>query len=574
MKRMLRLAAIAIASAAAIDPAIARRVPVPLPVQIFMPAASDPQADRAAQIRDEITARLGDRVAVGGGEEPQAFIALGRAPRPPSTAIPLFGLSLAQAPSVDIETVAAPTAIAGQSAPVVVTLRAAGLAGRTTTVALVRHGSRIESAEHLWTKDDESAVVTLEFVPTGAGVHRVRVVATTEGSAPRANADLAVVVRERRLRILAYEARPSWALTFARRSLEGDPLFDVTTLVRTTSRSATTTVGAPASLATLQANRFDAVLVGAPEVLSAAEIGALEAFVVTRGGALLLFPDRRLADNIRSALGLPAFDEVIVDRPLTTTGPAPTLRTSELLLAPRGGGGLLALSLVRHGSEDRIVVGSLTRGAGRIIVSGALDAWRYRADPEVAFDNFWRGLVADAAATAPPPVTIDVEPSVARPGDALLVSVSLRPSEFDDRAQPIEIPAVTAQLASRDGTAQVMRLWPGAAPGRFQARTRAPRPGHYSASVRVGSASADVPLLIADDVVHAVPRSSRALSFAASASGGEMAATVDELVSRLAAVQPRELEQRTRPMRSPWWIIPFAGVLCAEWALRRRAGQR
>lgn len=574
MKMILRVLAIAIAIGAAIDPAMARRVSVPLPVEILVPAASDPQSDRAAQVREEIIARLGDRIEAGGREEPQAFVALGRATRPASTAIPVFGLSLAQGQAVDIETVVAPTAVAGQSTPVVATLRAAGLAGRTTTVALLRNGSRVGSVEHRWTKDDETAEVRLEFVPPGAGVHRVRVAVTTEGSEYTANADLAVVVRDRRLRVLAYEARPSWPLAFARRSLELDPLFDVTTLVRTTSRSATTSVGAPVSVATLQADRFDAILVGAPEALSAAEVRALEAFVARRGGALLLFPDRRLADNVRSAFDLPAWDEVIVDRPLTTVGPAPALRTSELLLAPRDGGGLQAIAGVRHGADDRVLVGSLTRGAGRIIVSGALDAWRYRADPEVAFDNFWRGLVADAAATAPPPITVTVEPSVARPGDELMVSVSLRPSEFDGGGDAILIPAVTAQIASGEGSAEVIRLWPGAAPGTFQARTRAPRPGNYSASVRIEGASADAPLVVADDVVHAVPWSSGALSFAAVVSGGAMVTTVDDLESRLGTIEPRELEQRTWPMRSPWWIVPFAGLLCAEWALRRRTGRR
>jgi hypothetical protein len=28
------------------------------------------------------------------------------------------------------------------------------------------------------------------------------------------------------------------------------------------------------------------------------------------------------------------------------------------------------------------------------------------------------------------------------------------------------------------------------------------------------------------------------------------------------------------PMRSAWWIVPFAGLLCAEWMLRRRQGLR
>jgi hypothetical protein len=50
---------------------------------------------------------------------------------------------------------------------------------------------------------------------------------------------------------------------------------------------------------------------------------------------------------------------------------------------------------------------------------------------------------------------------------------------------------------------------------------------------------------------------------------------IDELISRLVEQlappsQPREIH----PMRSPWWIVPFAGALGAEWWRRRRSGLR
>ena len=413
----------------------------------------------------------------------------------------------------------------------------------------------------------------LGFVPATAGVHRVRVTATTTGLERPVSADVAVAVRERRLRVLAYEPRPSWPLAFVRRSLEAEPLFDITTTARTTSRSATTTAGAPASLAALQPERFDAILVGAPESLTGAEIRALDTFVSRRGGALFLLPDRRFTDNVRSGFDLPEFEEVILERPLTTALPGPTIRASELLL-PRDPGRLSAIGAVRHGRDDRVLVGSVARGAGRVIVSGAMDAWRYRADPEVSFDSFWRSVVADAAADAPARLSVDVEPSIARPGDEVRVSVTLRPTEFDDEAELIDVPAVTAELVGGEGSGALIRLWPGVAPGTFEGRIRAPRAGTYSASVRIPGVSADAPLLIAEDVVHASAGSVRATNFAAAASGGALVASVDELAGRLEALDPREVEQRTRPMRSPWWILPFTGLLCAEWALRRRGGKR
>ncbi len=575
MRIVLRLIAIAIAIAAAVDPALARRVRVPLTVEVLMPPASDPSFDRAVEVRRQIATTLGDRVVLDGHEEPQALIALGRAVLPPAASKPVFAMTLDQGPAVAIEKVSAAAAIPGQSSPVVATLHGTGLAGRATTIALLRDGTKVHAIEHQWKSDDEAFDAVLDFVAPGPGLHRVRVTASTGGLDRPRSADLAVAARERRLRVLAYEPRPSWPLTFVRRSLEAEPLFDVTATARTTSRSATTSAGAPASLAALQVDRYDAVLVGAPEALTTADIRALDAFVSKRGGALLLLPDRRLGENVRTGFDLPALEEVILERPLATTATGPRIKASELLLAPREGGGIEVLGAVRHGVDTRVVVGSLVRGAGRVIVSGALDTWRYRADPEVAFDSFWRGLIADAAAAAPPPVGVNVQPSVARPGDEVVVSVSLRPTEFDDAGESIALPAIEAKLVSGDGgEEQVIRLWPGATPGAFEGRIRAPRAGNYSASVRMQGASADAPLLIADDVVHASVGSWRAAAFAAASTAGARVGNVDELATRLDAVGPTEVEQRTRPMRSPWWIVPFAGLLCAEWALRRKRGQR
>ncbi|MBA3638298.1 MAG: hypothetical protein H0W53_03270 [Acidobacteria bacterium] len=573
MKIVLRALAIAIALAAAVDPALARRVTVPLPVDVLLPPASDPLFDRAVEVRAQLVAALGDRIDIDGREAPQAFVALGRTTLRAGVPAPVFAMPLEEAPAVVIARVTAPSTILGQTAPITATVRAFGLVGQTTTIALLRDGTKIESIEHRWTSDDETFVASQAFVPATPGTQGVRITATTDGVARTTSADVAVPVREHQLRVLAYEARPSWPLAFVRRSLEAEPVFDVTTTSRTTSRSATTSPTAPASLVTLQMDRFDAVLVGAPETLTAAEIRALDTFVTRRGGTLVLLPDRRLPENVIRAFGLPEFEEVILERSLTTAGPGPTIRTSELLLAADGAR-LEPLGAVRHAANDRVVVGSLVRGAGRIIVSGAMDAWRYRADPEVTFDNFWRGLIADAAAAAPPPVVVKVEPSIARAGDELIVSVTLRPTEFDVDNESISLPAVKAALNSARGGSEVIRLWPDVVPGTFEGRTRAPRAGTYTVSTSIAGGSADAPLLVADDVIHAASRSSRAAAFAAAATGGAVVTNLDDLAGRLESLEPNSVEQLTRPMRSPWWILPFTILLCAEWALRRKGGAR
>lgn len=574
MTTMFRALAITIALAAVVDPVVARRAAVPLAVDVFLPSASDPEYPRAVAIRDQIAAALDTRATINGAETPQAVVAIGRATlRAPGRA-PLFSMPLPAVPSVSIRALRAPPVVPGQRVPVVAVLRATGLSGRTTSIAIERVGGILETIDHVWTSDDEGFAARFELAPAGAGVHRVRVTAATPGLEPSTAADLAIVTRDRRLRVLAYEPRPSWPLAFVRRSLEADPLFEVSGTVRTTGRSATISGGAPSSLAALQPDRFDAILVGAPEALSDADIRTLEAFVSRRGGALIVLPDRPLTDPLRRRFGLPAFDEVVLDTPLTTPAPGPSLRASELLLAPHEARGFEPLSLVRHGNRDRALVLSVHSGAGRIVVSGALDAWRYRADPASSFETFWRALIADAAAAAPSRLSVAAEPSIARPGDEIRITVTVRPTEFTLTRGAVEIPAVRARLLSSAGGEEEIRLWPSATPGAFTAVIRAPRPGPYSVSASSADASADTPLLIADDAVQALPEASRAAAFAAVASGGAVVSGLDDLVQRLGAIDDVDVERRTRPMRAPWWILPFTGALCAEWALRRRSGRR
>lgn len=574
MTRLLRTLAIAIAVAAIVDPVIAQRVRSPLPIRILMPRPSNPDYARAAVVRDQVVSALAGRAVLEGADAPRALVAIGAVRLTGMPDAPLFSIPLAARPSLAIHALQAPAVLPGQRVPVTATLRAVGLAGRTSTVSLLRSGIAVDVVEHGWTTNDEVFEAKLGFMPAGAGVHRVRITATTPDVEAATAGDLAVVARERRLRVLVFEPRPSWPAAFVRRTLEGDVLFDVTATARITSRVATQSAGAPLALAALQADRFDAILVGAPEALTDADVRALEAFVSRRGGALILLPDRRRTDALGRRFGLPTLEEVVLARPLAVDADGASLQASELLLAPAGGEGFVPLALVRQKNQDRAAILSVVHGAGRVIVAGALDAWRYRADPKAAFDMFWRGLAADAAAAAPPRLTVTIQPSIAAPGDEMLVSVAVRPTEFSGAGGVIEIPRVTAELVSTDGSSEALRLWPGEIPGTYEARLMAPRAGQYALSVRTGDASADAPLVVAADAIGPEPPAARALAFAASVSGGAIVAGAEELAARLDAIAATEVERPVRPMRSPWWIVPFAGLLCGEWALRRRSGHR
>jgi hypothetical protein len=53
------------------------------------------------------------------------------------------------------------------------------------------------------------------------------------------------------------------------------------------------------------------------------------------------------------------------------------------------------------------------------------------------------------------------------------------------------------------------------------------------------------------------------------------AGDIAPLVTRSREIRDEARHSReTHPMRSPWWIVPFAACLSAEWWLRRRAELR
>src|SRR5262249_38549020 len=139
-------------------------------------------------------------------------------------------------------------------------------------------------------------------------------------------------------------------------------------------------------------------------------------------------------------------------------------------------------------------------------------------------------------------------------------------------------PAIRASVvATLDGSGPV-HLWPTADVGQFRGSLRAPSsPGIYRLRVTGNGATTDVPLVVATDVRRATPSAGRLLDAWASARGGRAfsASEIDQLPSALtAAIRPAARLETWHPMRSAWWIAPFAFALSGEWWLRRRRGLR
>ena len=165
-------------------------------------------------------------------------------------------------------------------------------------------------------------------------------------------------------------------------------------------------------------------MVGAPDSLTPADLEALRWFVEERGGVAVLIADQRPTGRYVDLIGAPLIEPRLVETPGRLGG---GLQASELLIVRQPPSGSRTLAATE---SNETVVFSARRGAGAVIFSGALDAWRYRGREEEAFAGFWRRAIADEAAAVPPVLEVSVEPPMVAIGTAARVRARLRATEF------------------------------------------------------------------------------------------------------------------------------------------------
>lgn len=580
----LRASAVLLAVVAAIDPAWTSNRRSPLPIEV-----------RAADISDETSAedvrrklRDMDDVAVNGSANPATVVVVGQGPIEsfPSD-IPVSVVTRHAGPNVAIDDVVVPVLmLTGLTARIEATVSATGMSGNSSHIALELDGIELTAVEHRWSREAETYTARFDHVPPGAGVGVIRIVARPgerEVLTGDNHADRQVIVEDRPLRVLVHEPRPSWAATFIRRVLEGDPVFEPTGLTRP-SRGISASVGTPpAQISASALERFDVVIVGAPEELRQNELTALDEFSQRRGGTVVFVPDRRPSGPYAARLPM-RFDEALVSTPVALQGTIPPMKGSEFITVVDPPSGIDTLAALpgpkgparseRSESKGSVpVIVSWPTGAGQTIFSGALDAWRYRTADD-GFARFWKAQIAQAAARSPRAVEIKLDPAPAAPGEVVTVRARLRPTEFEVRGTSTQLPGVSGRVVAADGSATPVRLWPTAETGVFEGRFRAPQAGRHVVEVRAAALSASQPLIVAAGSRRPHPESPASLRQLAVATGGVVVSPLDlSPLKTFVAPIPRPLVAAAiHPARSIAWMLAFILLLSAEWWLRRRRG--
>ena len=430
-----------------------------------------------------------------------------------------------------------------------VVLDGRGVIGRRTEIRITDTAALVGSAWVEW-KTDGVQTIDVPWWPLAPGPRPLRVEAIPAGteSALFDNALTAGVdVGSDRLLVLVFDARSSWSSTFVRRALEDDSRF----LVEHRARLAPA-IAAGTANGRLESRALDAasvLIVGGPDALTASDVDLIERFVRIRGGTLVLLPERAPSGSA-ARLFAGEWSERLTPEP-QRVGP---LRASELLVHPPEGG---------HHQDGLMIVPT---GSGRIVISTAMDAWRYRDDDGAAFDRFWRSVVTEGAA-AGAALRLEFENTIGAAGSRQPVTLRYRSMQA--------LASLEASATARCGSpprAQVLRLWPAGSPAVLRGELPIADGDACTveatingATVTRGIAVSSAPSRSADDTLAKLERHARG-------SGGVV--TDEDNLGVLPAPPRLPAPMPLRPMQSAWWLLPFAGCLSAEWWLRRRVGLR
>ena len=549
-RTLLRVVAIAIAIAALVDPQITWSVPQRQPVTIVTMHADDvtyaERLQRRLSADYDPTIHVADPTSIAAACPASGgcvLVSRGEVPRRLSAGAVVLGALRVRASSERV--------IRGVDAPVRVHRDAASsvrvtLSRPVARVDLLDGGVVVGSAE-----PGDSLAVDVPWVPLGEGARALRVLAGDEVE------DVGVVVEADPVAVFVYEPEPTWMGTFVRRAIDDDPRFTGGGRTRI-APAVTVTRGGGGPLSAAALGDAGAVVITAPQTLSAADAALLERFVTERGGSLIVVPDQRPSGAMLRLI--PRVSGLHRDPQPREVG---LLRVREWLTFDPAAGITTIAALAGNP-----VVMSRVVGHGRVIVSGALDAWRFR-DATSSFNTFWTGLVWEAAMAGGKPLHMQAEHVLARPGEPVRVEAELQSMD----PLPTQLSASGSMICG--GQREAIRWWPGARPGTFDTVVRLSGSNACELSLVVNGRTATLPFAVRRQVQRGEVHED-AIEAAIQAHGGLVAEINDgetALLSRARAELPTvENRSASWPMRSPYWLMVLGACLSSEWWLRRRAG--
>ena len=587
-----RVVAIVIAVAAVIDPSwSSSRRGRPM---IAVLASDSAHQTQARAVANELRARY--TVIPAANSAASGTVIVGNAlPRDASVlATPVVALRdhAANGAQLSLLRVQAPSRAALESrAPITATVRASKLGAASRVHAQLRTNGHVVAETRVSVARDTTASVVLAFAPTVAEPTIVQLVVWLDDVARSATDtlrhDVLIDVRTTRHTVLFFDRRPSWMSTFVRRALERDARFAVTSRV-VTSITPQTSVSrqsgaAPTDLAAIAASTaasdaFDAVVIGAPDALTARDVDGVRALLRDRGASVLLLADHAAAGPIDALVGTNGWRTVARRNAarITQSSALDGTTPSGIMLSatsigvpaalPANADVVATLADSSNLAHPQPIIWRQPVGLGTLVVSGAFDAWRFRDPAQSTFDATWRDLIDDAIARRLTPVDVQLSSALASPREEMTVRIALR--DTASGAVAVRRPRGDTIALTTDASGNSVGAFRAPmAVGTYQLVVR-PRIGRVSDSVTA-------PIVVTPTFSRDGNANPDILRASIAALGGvvidanDTRTLRDELARR---ITPPARPTTWHPMRAPWWIVAFAFLLSIEWWQRRRHG--
>jgi hypothetical protein len=562
---IMRGSAFAVAILAMLDPVVEREAREPIRIGLRVATASPSAA--AERLRARLADALGDRAVVvresDTGEAPWCVdvavcvaLADGTVAMPGRPAVPVQAAHLAASGPLRVVAARAAPGHVAERADAVVAV-AGGREGDAIEVVIEDRGVEVGRGAHRRSGRAVDRDVVVPWWPRGHGARALAIrIEGPPGADVAAAATTIAETASTPVEVLVWEARPSWTGTFIRRALQEDARL----AVRVASQVAPGRVvgrglsGRPDAAALRRAH---AVVVAGANALDGAAVAQLDQFA-RGGGAVIVALDEDPAGAVRALLpGVPTGRRRALD-PVMVGG---AIRAAELV-SFAAAAGATPLAQWDDGSDGGGVVMQRSTGRGQLIVSGALDAWRWR-DEASGFDRFWQAVVVRAARAAVPPLGV----AWRRGGGVSDLHVVSREGATSGTWPPLRLDLTC------DGVVTPLTPVETTAPGTWIARVSPPAPG-----CMVEAAVDDALATSAWPGVSTVPAAAPvtdALERLAAASGGAVV-DIDEVASTVAALVAAApapmVPDAWHPMRAWWWFVPFTAALAVEWWRRRVRG--
>ncbi|MDX1434806.1 MAG: hypothetical protein R3286_20365 [Gammaproteobacteria bacterium] len=427
-------------------------------------------------------------------------------------------------------------------------------------------------------------------------------------------------------RILYFEGEPRFEVKFLRRAVARDHGLHVVSLIRTAeSKYYRLGIDDPQELADGFPRSREALfgyrglVIGSVEAsyFTAEQLDMIADFVSRRGGGLLLlggkralaqggFADTPLADLVPAHL--PArvaggfhtrvrVQPTLVGRDHPVLGSLrdaaggwdglPALTALHPITVAKPGASVLLEGIGPDVAGPLVVLAEQRFGRGRTMLLNVHDSWRWQMSGAVALDDqtheeLWRRLLRWLVRAAPEPVTIDVEPADAVPGETVRVTVAARDGEYRARNNATLSLSVISPVGDR---ASVPLEWQPEGDGIYEARFVPEQAGPYELGVEspAGEGSSAAPATAQTFLqVGAMQREyyraemrEPQLRRIAEATGGRFFTSAE--LGTLARDIPSggtgtEVVERLALWNLPAALLALLALVCAEWVYRRMRG--